>query len=121
MTKNRTETAARSNRRLILKCRDLIYNEGYSVNNRAVEALLQSQSLVPTDVGSHSPQKIVYDVILLQNAFAPLLNVGFDIKEILCVDILHEFELGVWKAVLVHLIRMLHAIGSVSVSEMNER
>ena len=27
----------------------------------------------------------------------------------LVVDLLHEFELGVWKAVLTHLLRILHA------------
>ena len=26
------------------------------------------------------------------------------------VDLLHEFELGVWKALLTHLIRILHAV-----------
>jgi len=29
----------------------------------------------------------------------------------LVVDILHEFELGVWKAVLTHLVRILHTTG----------
>lgn len=37
------------------------------------------------------------------------------------VDILHEFDLGVWKSVLEHLIRMLHAVGEDSVVEMNSR
>ena len=26
------------------------------------------------------------------------------------VDLLHEFELGVWKALLTHLVRVLHAV-----------
>jgi len=29
----------------------------------------------------------------------------------LVVDLLHEFELGVWKALFAHLIRLLHAAG----------
>lgn len=41
---------SRSSRRLVIKARDLIYNEGYAVNSKAAEALLQSTSLVPTDV-----------------------------------------------------------------------
>lgn len=36
-------------------------------------------------------------------------------------DVLHEIELGVWKAILTHLIRMLVAIGRSSVEEMNHR
>lgn len=39
----------------------------------------------------------------------------------LVVDLMHEFELGVWKAVLIHLIRMLHTLGNDSVNEFNER
>jgi hypothetical protein len=30
----------------------------------------------------------------------------------LVVDLLHEFELGVWKALFIHLIRILSAAGS---------
>lgn len=29
----------------------------------------------------------------------------------LVVDLLHEFELGVWKSLFTHLIRLLHAAG----------
>ena len=37
------------------------------------------------------------------------------------VDILHELELGVWKSVLTHLIRVLYELGSDLVKEMDER
>jgi len=37
------------------------------------------------------------------------LPFGFDVYGLLVVDLLHEFELGVWKAVLTHLIRILYA------------
>lgn len=30
----------------------------------------------------------------------------------LVVDLLHEFELGVWKALFTHLVRVLYAAGS---------
>lgn len=36
-------------------------------------------------------------------------------------DVLHELELGVWKAILLHLIRMLAALGSDTVLVMNQR
>lgn len=39
------------------------------------------------------------------------------------VDLLHEFEIGVWKSVLTHLIRMLHAMvgGPSLVASLDER
>ena len=39
----------------------------------------------------------------------------------LTVDLLHEVELGVWKALLTHLIRMLHVCGAGKVHEFDER
>jgi hypothetical protein len=39
----------------------------------------------------------------------------------LVVDLLHEFELGVWKAVLTHLIRILYARGEGTVQTFNKR
>jgi hypothetical protein len=48
-------------------------------------------------------------IILFQNAFMEKLGPGFDLSRMLVVDFLHEVELGVWKALFVHLIRVLHA------------
>jgi hypothetical protein len=41
----------------------------------------------------------------------------------LAVDFMHEFELGVWKAVFTHLIRILHAAapGGKLVAELDAR
>lgn len=39
----------------------------------------------------------------------------------LVIDLMHEFELGVWKAVLIHLIRILIAQGGSAVQEFNQR
>lgn len=36
-------------------------------------------------------------------------------------DFMHEFELGVWKAVLTHLIRILYEAGGNAVQELNAR
>lgn len=36
-------------------------------------------------------------------------------------DLLHEFELGVWKAVFTHLMRILHAAGGDAISTLNKR
>ena len=43
------------------------------------------------------------------NAFIDKLGCDFDILHMLVVDLLHEFELGVWKALFTHLIQILHA------------
>lgn len=36
-------------------------------------------------------------------------------------DLLHEFELGVWKAVFTHLLRILYAAGGDVIQELNRR
>ena len=36
-------------------------------------------------------------------------------------DLLHEFELGVWKAVFAHLIRILYAAGGDLIQELNRQ
>jgi len=59
----------------------------------------------------------------LQNAFVDCLGPDFDIHSILVVDLLHEFELGVWKSLFTHLIRILHVAtpGGRLVTELDER
>jgi hypothetical protein len=37
------------------------------------------------------------------------------------VDLLHEFELGVWKAIFIHLMRILFAAGGTAVQDLNFR
>jgi len=41
-------------------------------------------------------------------------RLGVNPSDILVVDLLHEFELGVWKSLFTHLIRLLYAAGRVS-------
>jgi hypothetical protein len=50
-------------------------------------------------------------------------SLGLDPFKILVVDLLHEFELGVWKAAFSHLIRILYAAGSSGrvVAELDRR
>ena len=50
------------------------------------------------------------DYYHVQNAFSIRLSEhGFNFYPMLVVDLLYEFELGVWKAVLTHLIWILYA------------
>ena len=44
-----------------------------------------------------------------QNAFPDRLGADFNVSRMLVVDLLHEFELGVWKALFTHLIRVLYS------------
>ncbi|KAF7971982.1 hypothetical protein HWV62_19325 [Athelia sp. TMB] len=99
----RTDDAAR--RLKVQQARTLIYNEGYVVNSSKVDELLKAESYVPTE-----------------NAFSERLSEdGFNFFILLVVDLMHEFELGMWKNLLTHLIRILHAEGEQKVQEFNER
>ncbi|KAG6835741.1 hypothetical protein H0H93_015071 [Arthromyces matolae] len=84
--------------------RDFIYERGYGVKSAAVERILGPTSSVPTE-----------------NAFSCLAKYGFNFHTMLVVDQLHEFELGVWKAVLTHLIRILYSQKNQSVPVLNRR
>jgi hypothetical protein len=39
----------------------------------------------------------------------------------LVVDLMHEFELGVWKALYIHLLRILHSVSDSLVAELDRR
>lgn len=62
-------------------------------------------------------------MMLSQNAFITRLGNTFDPSRMLVVDLLHEFELGVWKSLFTHLIRMLYAAdkGGTLVMELDTR
>jgi hypothetical protein len=63
-----------------------------------------------------------YSFDFFQSAFSErLLPFGFNFFSIFVVDLLHEFELGVWKAIFMHLIRILIAHGGTAVQELNRR
>lgn len=105
----------------ILKARKKIHENGKAVKSKAVENILASESLVPTVVSAVStflnPPEL-YDSST-QNAFSSLVQFGFNIFEALVPDFMHEFELGVWKALFIHLIRIMVSVGAVQ--ELNRR
>jgi hypothetical protein len=39
----------------------------------------------------------------------------------LVVDLMHEFELGVWKSLLIHLLRMLSSVNPAQLHELDRR
>ncbi|QRV80198.1 hypothetical protein RhiJN_08213 [Ceratobasidium sp. AG-Ba] len=86
------------------KARHFIYQLGRSVQGQDVERLLKGESYVPT-----------------LNAFTQRLGNEFNIYSALVVDQLHEVELGVWKSVFKHLVRLVHLNGNTSVVELDKR
>jgi hypothetical protein len=57
-----------------------------------------------------------------QNAFSDkLAPLGFNLFLMLVVDLMHEFELGVWRALFIHLLRMLNAVDKALVDELDRR
>ena len=65
---------------------------------------------------------LLIDSYHVQSAFSTRLSEhGFNFYQMLMVDLLHEFELGVWKAVLTHLLRILHAKGGNRIQDFNKR
>ncbi|KIM65578.1 hypothetical protein SCLCIDRAFT_22486 [Scleroderma citrinum Foug A] len=89
----------------IISARDAIYQHGAPIKGAIVERLLKDSSLVPT-----------------LNAFTEHLSpLGFKLFPIIVVDLMHEFELGVLKNVLKHLIRILYIVDPSNIARLNER
>ncbi|KAG2084375.1 uncharacterized protein F5147DRAFT_782501 [Suillus discolor] len=89
----------------IATARNLIYEKNYGVDSTAVEALLKPDSWVPNS-------NVLSDNL---SAF------GFNVFAALVVDLLHEFELGIWRMLLIHLLRILTALNKDLVHELDRR
>jgi len=62
------------------------------------------------------------DVHLFQNAFSEKLSpLEFNMFPMLVVDLLHEFEIGVWKAVFIHLLRLLDSLNKKLKHDLDRR
>jgi hypothetical protein len=96
----------------IATARRLIYEKNYLVHGTAVEDLLKPTSLVPTAVGPCMiAGHIASDHKIDQNMFSKRLRpLGFNMFSMFVVDLMHDFELGGWRAIFVHLLRMLDLI-----------
>ncbi|KAF9783930.1 hypothetical protein BJ322DRAFT_1109780 [Thelephora terrestris] len=85
--------------------REIIYKKGYTVNSMAVNRVIGSESFTPT-----------------RSAFISALDkFGLEFFSLFVVDLMHEFELGVWKAVLTHLLRILYTQGAGVIAEFDRR
>ncbi|KAF8811646.1 hypothetical protein BYT27DRAFT_7336095 [Phlegmacium glaucopus] len=91
-------------RMLVETAQEMIYVDGIQLNAKAISDLLASRSLTPT-----------------QNAFSERLERhGLNFHSLSVVNLLHEFELGVWKATFTHLLQILYAQGGDSIQELNK-
>ncbi|KAF7985614.1 hypothetical protein HWV62_3931 [Athelia sp. TMB] len=91
-------------RRTIRAARELILNYNHAVDSKDVEDLLKDKSLTPT-----------------ANAFSKKLGpLGFNVFRALLADFMHEVEIGVWKGLFIHLLRILEAHDKKTKTTMKE-
>jgi hypothetical protein len=109
----------------ITNARRLIYERNYAVDSKTLAKFLNAESWVPTLVSTVMFCYLYSDLtpshFFPQNAFSRLRPLGFNLFEMLVVDLMHEFELGVWKALFVHLLRILFSINAASLHELDHR
>lgn len=105
---------------VIAACRQ-IYDKHYGVDSTVVEALFKPELWVPTAVS----MILTFSSLLLtlkQNVLSDRLSpFGFNVFASLVVDLLHEFELGVWRMLLIHLLRILTSLNKDLVHELDKR
>ncbi|CDO74660.1 hypothetical protein BN946_scf184832.g4 [Trametes cinnabarina] len=88
----------------IKRARKLLF-KGASLGSKRIQMLLDSRSLNP-----------------VESAFSTRLSrFGLNHYQIFAPDLMHEFELGVWKNTFIHLLRLLAAQGGTAVQEFNRR
>lgn len=108
----------------ISTARELIYSskKNHAVNSEAVENLLKPHSLVPTSVRLVSKTTCLRASQIPQNAFLEKLgSLKFNPFPMFVVDLLHEVELGMWKSLFIHLLRILHAQDKNLVHKLDSR
>ncbi|RDB23027.1 hypothetical protein Hypma_009855 [Hypsizygus marmoreus] len=92
-------------RGLVNSTRKNIYNNNYAVDSQHVKNQLGPLSLLP-----------------ISNAFSKRLSTfGFNLFLMFVVDLMHEIESGVWKALLIHLFRILLSVDVNLLHEMDMR
>ncbi|TFK18413.1 hypothetical protein FA15DRAFT_603337 [Coprinopsis marcescibilis] len=93
-------------RAAVVQARKDIFEKNLAATGAVVKRGLKSRHLTPT-----------------RNAFAfGLRKTSFSLTSILVVDLLHEFEIGVWKDLYIHLIRILDlSPSSILVNDLDRR
>ena len=104
------------------KARAFMFKEGLAITSKSVTQTLDNHSMVATRVSLLNRDRGL--LTRYQNAFSEKLSlVNQNYHSIFVVDQLHEVELGIWKSLLTHLIRMLYASpeGKERVAELDSR
>ena len=101
--------------------RNYIYKSGGFLNSWQIKNLLGPESIVPTLVCKFSC-RILWELIHLQSTFSDCLApLHFDFFCMFAPDLLHEFELGAWKAIFKHLIRIMYTQGNDAIQKLNNQ
>ena len=104
---------------------EMIYEHGVWPGADNISELLGSKALTPTQVRSQyflMLSATLFFFSTIQNAFSDCLSkYGLNFHSMFVVNLLHEFELGVWKATFMHLLQILYAQGGDSIQTLNKR
>ncbi|THH03445.1 hypothetical protein EW145_g6253 [Phellinidium pouzarii] len=85
--------------------RQFMFNERKRVTHAGIKNLLDDQSMTP-----------------VENVFSSRLgDLGFNFHSMLVIDVMHEWEVGVWRQIFTHLVRILDLYRSDKVHELNKR
>ncbi|KAI0651092.1 hypothetical protein C8Q79DRAFT_898265 [Trametes meyenii] len=96
---------SKQQQRNIRKARKLILKDGRSLASKRVKDLLDARSLNP-----------------IEPAFSTrLFPLGVNVYDLFAPDLMHEFELGVWKGTFTHLLHLVAAQGDDILKEFNCR
>ena len=102
--------------------RKYIFEQGWGVNSKAINDILQEDSYTPTRVSLIGHYFHESDCFYPQNAFSTkLFHYGFNFFTMFVPDLLYDFELGVWKAIFTHLLHILYAAGDNHIQSLNWR
>jgi hypothetical protein len=103
--------------------RTWIFVQGRGVMGKWIQNILGTSSYLPNQVRLRSYHTSADQFMgNIQSAFSTRLSRhGFNFYSMFVVDLLHEFELGVWKAIFTHLLRVLYAEGQDKIQTMNAR
>ncbi|EJD41141.1 hypothetical protein AURDEDRAFT_69087 [Auricularia subglabra TFB-10046 SS5] len=101
-SQRRVDDSARQSK--VKKARQFL-RKGYAVTYAGIDKELKDESYVP-----------------VENAFSVQDgSVRLNVFDLLVVDLMHEIELGVWVALLAHLIRILYSLDPEKVTLLNTR
>ncbi|KAM6494731.1 hypothetical protein JOM56_009354 [Amanita muscaria] len=85
--------------------RQSVFEQGLPLSSTYIEQTLGAESLTAT-----------------RSAYSTkLLGRGVNFYSLFVPDLMHEVELGVWKALFKHLLRILHAYGNDTIQKLNSR